>query len=148
MEMIPEISEETRDICPIENQAEGIVMSADFQVAAVKKPLMAVKRISEKGNHVGFGPGEDDNFVVNAKTGNRIKLYPRGNGSYVMKVKFLNGIETEIAVDSGAEENVCPYWWGKHFGIRDADTWLNLTNASGDVIPHYGTRTVQMTAPF
>ena len=145
MEMIPE---EEREICPVENQSGGILMSADFQVAAVKKPLMAVKRISERGNHVGFGPREEDNFIINSETGNKIKLYPSGNGSYIMKVKFVNGIETEITVDSGAEENVCPFWWGEHFGIRDADRWLHLINASGDIIPHYGTRTVQMTAPF
>eukprot|EP00973_Karenia_brevis_P051313 7128045-Karenia_brevis.AAC.1 len=31
-------------------------MRLGFQVAAVSKPLLAVKRMVEKGNHVVFGP--------------------------------------------------------------------------------------------
>ena len=81
-------------------------------------------------------------------TGKKIQLYPKGSGSYIMKVKFKGGNETEITVDSGAEENVCPVWWGEQFGIRDASRWLNLINASGDQIPHYGSRTVQLVSPF
>ena len=34
-----------------------ISMGLTFQVAAVKKPLISVKRITEKGNRVCFGPG-------------------------------------------------------------------------------------------
>eukprot|EP00973_Karenia_brevis_P009006 1219967-Karenia_brevis.AAC.1 len=63
-------------------------MSLNFQVAAVSKPLLAVKRIVEKGNHVSFGP------------------------------EFVGGGKTEVTVDSGAEESVCPWEWGQQFGCR------------------------------
>eukprot|EP00973_Karenia_brevis_P054118 7517780-Karenia_brevis.AAC.1 len=35
-------------------------MKLGSQVAAVSKPLLAVKRMVEKGNHVLFGPGSED----------------------------------------------------------------------------------------
>ena len=75
-------------------------------------------------------------------------MYPNGNGSYVMRVKFPDGEETEITVDSGAEESVCPYEWGEVFGISNSTRTLNLINASGGIIQHYGTRTVRVQSPF
>ena len=82
-------------------------MKLAFQVADVKKPLISVKRIVEKGNFVSFGPEEGDNFIMNKKSGNKIKLRPNGRGSYLMDVEFVGGGRTEITVDSGAEESVC-----------------------------------------
>ena len=123
-------------------------MNLKFQVADVKKPLISVKRILEQGNHVGFGPTRDDNFILNKSTGDRMLLDPKGQGSFVMKVAFEDGTSTEITVDSGAEENVCPYWWGQQYGIKPASKWLNLVNASGGKIYHYGTRMVKVVSPF
>ena len=51
---------------------EDRTMRLNFQVTDVKKPLMSVKRIVEKGNHVSFGPGEKDNFIVNRATGDKL----------------------------------------------------------------------------
>eukprot|EP00973_Karenia_brevis_P069494 9662603-Karenia_brevis.AAC.1 len=44
---------EDRWVCTVgnETQSQGKKMSINFQVAAVSKPLLAVKRIVEKGNH-------------------------------------------------------------------------------------------------
>eukprot|EP00973_Karenia_brevis_P007103 963086-Karenia_brevis.AAC.1 len=78
-------------------------MRLNFQVAAVSKPLLAVKRIVEKGNHVVFGPKEEDNFILKKRTGDRLMLKPHGRGSYLMRVNCVGGDSTEIAVDSGAE---------------------------------------------
>ena len=36
-------------------------ISLKFQVAAVRKPLVSVRRIIEKGNSVHFGPEDADN---------------------------------------------------------------------------------------
>jgi hypothetical protein len=65
-----------------------------------------------------------------------------------MMVKFEGGSETEIVVDSGAEENVCPRWWGSSFGLEKADKQLHLRSAGGNKIEHYGQRTVVVTSPF
>ena len=81
-------------------------MCLGFQVADVKKPLISVRRIGEKGNHVSFGPKEEDNYIINKETGDKMMLKPNGKGSYLMQVRFAGGEATEITVDSGAEENV------------------------------------------
>ena len=65
-----------------------------------------------------------------------------------MKVRFGGGEDTEIIGDSGAEENVCPWNWGKQFGMKDADTWLHFKDASGGTIAHHGKRNVQVESPF
>eukprot|EP00973_Karenia_brevis_P017629 2419569-Karenia_brevis.AAC.1 len=80
-------------------------MRLNFEVADVPKPLLAVKRIVEKGKHVVFGPGKEDNFIVNRDTGDRLMLFPNGRGSYMMRVNFVGGGATEVTVDSGAEES-------------------------------------------
>ena len=48
----------------------------------------------------------------------------------------------EITVDSAAEESVCPHAWGKQFGLREVGEKMNLVNASGGKINHYGQRQV------
>ena len=59
---------------------------------------------------VQFGPQAEDNYIINKVSGNKLMLKPNGKGSYLMQVSFNHGTATEITVDSGAEENVCP--WG------------------------------------
>ena len=44
-------------------EEKGKQMKLRFQVADVKKPLAAVKRICENGNLVSFGPKEEDKFI-------------------------------------------------------------------------------------
>ena len=128
---------------------EGKCLGLNFQVADVKKPLIAVKRITEKGNHVRFGPCPEDNYIYNKKTGDRLPLYSNGKGSYVMEVSFVGGPRTTITVDNGAEENVCPWDWGRElFGTKEAAQWMNFRNANGGHIEHYGTREVRVTSPF
>eukprot|EP00973_Karenia_brevis_P050669 7037633-Karenia_brevis.AAC.1 len=75
-------------------------------------------------------------------------LKPNGRGSYLMKVNFVGGGPTEITVESGAEESVCPWEWGEHFGCKDAPVPMRLRNASGRTIPHWGSRKVQVVSTF
>ena len=59
--------------CPVEKWVQAVGgtketypgMSLKFQVTDVKKPLIAVRRITEQGNHVNFGPGREDEFIEN-----------------------------------------------------------------------------------
>jgi len=46
-----------------DERAGGAAMGLNFQVTDVRKPLLAVKRITEKGNVVQFGPAESDNYI-------------------------------------------------------------------------------------
>ena len=137
-------------VCPVEDESKkDKCMGLNFQVADVKKPLIAVKRITEKGNFVSFGPEQEDNYILNKKTGDKMMLKPSGRGSYVMEVSFLGGEKTNITVDSGAEENVCPWAWGeKLFGTKDADQLMAFRGAKGDPIEHWGKREVKVISPF
>jgi hypothetical protein len=143
------------EICPVENESvtsekkESRVMNLGFQVADVKKPLIAVKRITEKGNHVMFGPQQEDNYIWNKATGQKMMLKPKGRGSYAMEVQFVGGEKTSIIVDSGAEESVCPWDWGERlFGTQHSREHMQFKNASGGTIPHWGQREVKVTSTF
>jgi hypothetical protein len=57
-------------------------------VSNVKKPLAAVRRISEKGNKVQFGPKPEDNFIMNVSTGKKIMMIKKG-GSYVVPAELI-----------------------------------------------------------
>jgi hypothetical protein len=140
----------TVDSCigQVEKGEKRMKLKFKFQVAEVKKPLISVKRITEKGNVVAFGPDDDDNFIMNSVTGDRIPLVPNGRGSFLMKVQFEDGEEAEITVDSGAEENVCPVDWGKQYNMTRPKKRLRLYNASGGVIRHHGEREVSVDSPF
>ena len=63
-----------------------------------------------------------------------------GKGSYLMMAKFRGGNGTSITIDSGAEESVCPWEWGKHFGMKTPNREMIFRNASGGAMKHYGRR--------
>jgi len=132
------------DVCVVEEKKVNLGLC--FQVCNVKKALIAVKRICEKGNQVSFGPKEEDNYIQNLNTGDKIMMRPNGRGSYLMDVTFEGGKSTTITVDSGAEENVCPYEWGSQFGIHNADKWMSFRGANGSPIEHYGKRNVKVSS--
>ena len=123
-------------------------MRLNFQVADVKKPLMSVKKVCQRGNVVQFGECDKDCFIQNVKTGDKVKLRQNGRGSYVLDVNFVGGARAEITVDSGAEESVCPPWWGREFGLSREGGWMNLSGAGGQNIEHYGQRCVRVESGF
>ena len=61
-----------------------------FTVCDVKKPLVSVKRICEKGNIIQFGPNKKDSFIMNVKSKEKIYLIEE-NGQYMMEAT----VETE-----------------------------------------------------
>ena len=69
-------------------------------------------------------------------------LRPNGKGSYLMDVEFKGGGKTEITVDSGAEESVCPMEWGVQFGTEGVTQKMRFRDASGNPIEHLGKREV------
>ena len=148
---VQQFDDEGSWICPVsKGEAEGTMgnLKLEFQVAEVKKPLIAVKRISEKGNNVSFGPGKDDNFIENKRTGCRIPMRENGRGSYMIDVVFEDGRDSTITVDSGAEESVCPLDWGDQFPLDKRGPLRNFRSASGGTIRHFGSRQVVLKSPF
>ena len=47
---------------------DGDVTGVTFQVTDVKKPLLAVRRLVERGSSVSFGPSPEDNYIINIHT--------------------------------------------------------------------------------
>eukprot|EP00973_Karenia_brevis_P037718 5204192-Karenia_brevis.AAC.1 len=56
----------------------------------------------------------------------------------MMRVNFVGGGATEVTVDSGAEESVCPWGWGQQFGCRVAEESLKLKKCQRQFYPPLG----------
>ena len=65
----------------------GRILGVGFEVTDVRKPLMSVKRICERGNIVQFGP--EESFIQNLQSGEKLKMHKRGN-SYVLRGAFTD----------------------------------------------------------
>ena len=59
-----------------------------FQVTDVKKPLLAVRRLVEKGCTVTLANGEGESFIVNKETRVKIPVAKKG-GSFVIEARFV-----------------------------------------------------------
>jgi hypothetical protein len=64
------------------------VVGLRFQVTDVKKPLLAVRRLVERGNRVSFGPEPSENYVENIMTGRKIMMEKRG-GAFIIRANFV-----------------------------------------------------------
>ena len=67
-----------------------------FQVTDVRKPLLSVRRLVEKGSVVSFGPGEGDSFIYHPQSQVRIPLVKQG-GAFVIKARFVKAGLTGFA---------------------------------------------------
>ena len=79
--------------------------------------MIALRRLVETGNRVEFGPGQDENYIQNVKSGKKIHMRMRKPGSYILDLdmKEKSG-KAQVCVDSGAEKSVCTVAWG---GVPD-----------------------------
>ena len=73
----------------VEGKEVSRMMGFGFEVTDVKKPLLAVFRICEKGNVVQFGPQAKDNFIKNVQTNEKVFMKRKGN-SYVIEGELAN----------------------------------------------------------
>ena len=81
------------------------VIGLRFQVTDVKKPLLAVRRLVERGHVVSFGPGPEDNYIQNVETSKKIPMEKRG-GSFVIKAHFVKEICEAKGAESGFTRQV------------------------------------------
>ena len=58
-----------------------------FQVTDVRKPLLAVRRLVERGNTVVLGEGAEESYVKTA-AGQKIPIIKKG-GSFVIEADFV-----------------------------------------------------------
>ena len=51
-------------------------------------PILAVRRLVEKGNVVQFGPEPEQSFIMNVQSGKKIMMEKKG-GTFVIKACFV-----------------------------------------------------------
>ena len=74
---------------------------------------------AEKRTHL-FGALHDQ-IAVDGSNRKKRKSGYRLFWSTVLKVRFIDGSEQDVVVDSGAEESVCPWEWGERlYGTQEA----------------------------
>ena len=71
------------------------VVGLTFQVTDVREPLLAVRRLVEKGNVVAFGPGRDENYIFSKDTGRTIPMEKRG-GSFAIQAHFVKDLNEPV----------------------------------------------------
>ena len=64
------------------------VMGLVFQVTDVKKLLLAVRRLVEKGNRVVLSAGEGESYIQNVNSKIKIPIKKKG-GSFVIEANFV-----------------------------------------------------------
>jgi hypothetical protein len=62
-----------------------------FQVTDVRKPLLAVRRLVEKGCTVTLANGEGESYIMNRETRVRIPVVKKG-GSFVIEARFVKKV--------------------------------------------------------
>ena len=63
------------------------IMGLTFQVTDVRKPLLAVGRLVEKGNQVVLAAGEGDSYILNVESQIRVPIKKRG--PFVIEAQFV-----------------------------------------------------------
>ena len=81
------------------------VIGLKFLETDVKKPLLAVRRLVERGNVVSFGPGPGHNYIKNFEAGKKIPMERRG-GSFVLKAHFVTEVADTEEADPGFTRQV------------------------------------------
>ena len=65
-----------------------------FQVTDVRKPLLAVRRLVERGCTVTLANGEGESYILNKETRVRIPVVKKG-GSFVIEARFVKKMLAE-----------------------------------------------------
>ena len=63
-------------------------VSMRFQVCDARNPLASVARITENGNIVQFGPRDEDNYIFNPKTEDKVMMRRKGR-KFVLDANFI-----------------------------------------------------------
>ena len=63
-------------------------MGLNFQVADVKKPLRAVRRLVVGGNRVVLSPEGEESYIMNVETQVKVPVKKKG-GSFVLEAHFV-----------------------------------------------------------
>ena len=71
------------------------IIGLTFQVTDVKKPLLAVRRLVEKGNKVVLSGEEGQSYILNEKTKVKVPVKKKG-GSFVIEAHFVKEVASDF----------------------------------------------------
>ena len=116
-----------------------------FHATTARKMLVSVDRLAAAGNLVRFGPGADDNYIMNVKTSRKIWMRKNG-GVYEVAVMFKVDEEWKegiITIDSGAEECVMPKDWYKDVEMSEKKDGIKFMGADGSDLGNFGRKLME-----
>jgi len=116
-----------------------------FHATTARKMLVSVDRLAAAGNLVRFGPGADDNYIMNVKTSRKIWMTKNG-GVYEVAVMFKVNEEWKegiITIDSGAEECVMPKDWYKDVEMSEKKDGIKFMGADGSDLGNFGRKLME-----
>ena len=116
-----------------------------FHMTDAKRMLASVAKITEAGNLVKFGDGEQENYIQCKKTGKKVIMKKEGN-LYVINAMGKAGNlmrRCKVIVDSGAAENVMPQWWFPEVQVLQRKLGVRFFAANGENIGNYGRKIIQ-----
>ena len=112
--------------------------SVNFNLAGVCKPLISAAEVVAKGNKIVMDPDPEKSHIENLRTGERMKLRMQ-KGVFVIDVKYQNGEEGPITLDSGAGVSVFPKTWAKYAEeVGPRKPGLKMIAANGTAIENIG----------
>ena len=124
---------------------ENNLCAMQFHMTDVKKILASVAKITQAGNEVRFGTGENDSYIKCVKTGKKVHMKKEGN-LYVINVLAKDGgrrRKCKLIVDSGAAENVMPRDWFPELETLERKKGVRFFAANGEEIGNYGRKVIQ-----
>ena len=71
-------------LCNVTEEKVGVKLK--FQVADVHKQFTAVRSLVQKGNRMVFGPGPEENYIQNVKSGKKVHMRMKNSGSYMLDI--------------------------------------------------------------
>ena len=66
-----------------------------FQVTDVRKPLLAVRRLVEKGNKVVLAGGEGESYIYHEVSKTKVPIKKKG-GSFVIEAHFVKQVGAPV----------------------------------------------------
>ncbi len=72
----------------------GDIVGLKFQVTDARKPILAVRRLVEKGSAVQLGPEPEQKHVARVEAGRKIVMEKKG-GSFGVKASFVKKVEED-----------------------------------------------------
>ena len=122
------------NIGAVENGKTMRKASMKFLVAKVQRPLASAAKVVVAGSRIVIEKG--CSFIENVATGEKMKLRVE-RGTYFFDVKYNNGEEGTITLDSGAGVNVAGGDAEGH-SVEASGAWLEDDGGERHGDPEYG----------